>query len=67
MRRRRGYRELDREEAVLDSPTTVVQSEESELLANPELDDAKPAPEGWEALTWSFTASGVMTVRMTLF
>lgn len=61
IRRRHGYREIDREEtdilAAEPDPLTPV-DEDAPLT---DLADDEKA-EGWAALTWSFLASGIMTV-----
>ncbi len=58
--RRRGYREINHEEDIPSHTEPLTAAEDAELL------DAEVTefvePEGLDALTWSFLASGVMTV-----
>ncbi|PSR88724.1 hypothetical protein PHLCEN_2v5075 [Hermanssonia centrifuga] len=58
--RRRGYREINHEEDIPSHTEPLIATEDGELL------DAEVTefvePEGLDALTWSFLASGVMTL-----
>ncbi|THG99727.1 hypothetical protein EW026_g2671 [Hermanssonia centrifuga] len=58
--RRRGYREINHEEDIPSHTEPLTAAEDAELL------DAEVTefvePEGLDALTWSFLASGVMTL-----
>ncbi|KAI0346306.1 oligopeptide transporter [Trametopsis cervina] len=67
VRRRRGYQELDQDDANHAHSDELPQAEDSELLANPELEGTEVKQEGWAALIWSFAASGAMTLAAYFF
>lgn len=61
IRRRHGYREIDREETdvLAAEPDPLTPVDEDAPLTDLAVDEKA---EGWAALTWSFLASGIMTV-----
>ncbi|KAI0782338.1 OPT oligopeptide transporter [Abortiporus biennis] len=62
LRQRRGYTELDTEETLNDELSPVEPTELERLH-----EAAKPEPEGWSSLTWSFLASGITTLGAYFF
>ncbi|EMD33324.1 hypothetical protein CERSUDRAFT_117944 [Gelatoporia subvermispora B] len=65
-KRRRGYRQLDTEETIDEEPVIEASAETAETPI--EVEDTEIATqEGWDALIWSFSASGVMTLAAYFF
>lgn len=61
LRPRKGYRPLDTEEDGQPEPATPIPEDEAiDVVDSREPEVAEQ--EGWAALIWSFTASGLMTV-----
>lgn len=65
MRRRRGYTELDTEDN--EEPETRPVEPGPSIDAEGSREIAVSEPEGWSALTWSFLASGLMTLLAYFF